>query len=173
VKIVFRVIRQDDKSLSVHRYFRIMHLHLSISISATPERVWEAVTTDAPYREWTAAFNPTSFFDGGWQTGDKIRFIGTDEEGAVHGMTSEIAEARYPEFISIKHLGLIVSGVEDTTSDAVRSWAPAFENYTITANDDGTTTFALDMDTNEEFYDMFVDIWPKALAILKDVCERD
>jgi hypothetical protein len=29
------------------------------------------------------------------------------------------------------------------------------------------------MVTNEEFYDMFVDIWPKALAILKDVCERD
>jgi len=26
--------------------------------------------------------------------------------------------------------------------------------------------------TKREFYDMFVDIWPKALAILKDVCER-
>ena len=161
-----------QRRVGCNRYFRIMHLHLSISISATPEHVWSAVTTDAPYREWTSAFNPTSYFEGGWQTGDTIRFIGTDEHGNTHGMVSEIAESRYPEFISIKHLGHVVNGVDDTTSDEVRAWAPAFENYTITANDDGTTTFAVDMDTNEEFYAMFVDIWPKALAILKDVCER-
>lgn len=47
-------------------------------------------------------------------------------------MTSEIAESRKPEFISIKHLGVVLAGKEDTTSEEAKKWAPAYENYTLT-----------------------------------------
>jgi hypothetical protein len=39
-------------------------------------------------------------------------------------MIAEIAEHRPNEFISIRNLGFIAKGVEDTGSDAVRARAP-------------------------------------------------
>ena len=48
-------------------------------------------------------------------------------------MVSEIAENKPNEFISIRHLGYIANGIEDTQSEAIRAWAPAYENYTFVA----------------------------------------
>jgi hypothetical protein len=50
-------------------------------------------------------------------------------------MTAEIAENRPFEFVSIRHLGIIKDGVDDTESPASRAWTPAFENYTFTEKD--------------------------------------
>lgn len=71
--------------------------------------------------EWTAAFCPDSYYEGGWNKGDKIRFIGEGENGEKGGMISEIAESRIHSFISIRHLGYFKNGVEDTTSEEVRA----------------------------------------------------
>jgi len=46
--------------------------------------------------------------------GDSIKFIAVNNDGKTEGMISEIDESRYPEFISIKHIGYILNGVEDT-----------------------------------------------------------
>jgi len=148
-------------------------LHLEININASPEVVWNAVVTDEMYRKWTDVFQPgsQSHFEGGWNKGDAIRFIGLNDKGEKEGMVSEIAESTYPEYISIRHLGFIMNGVEDTTSDAIKKWAPSYENYTFKKNDDGTTTFILDMDATEEFYQIFSELWPKALQALKTLCE--
>ncbi len=149
-----------------------MTLHFNISINATPERVWDCIVTDAPYREWTAAFHPGSHFVGGWNAGDKIKFLGPDDEGNMRGMVSEIADANHPSFISIRHLGFVFNDAEDTTSAEVTSWAPAYENYRLDAQPNGTTLFTVEMDSNEEMAAMFEGIWPKALEILKTVAER-
>ncbi len=150
-----------------------MKLRFDIRINATPERVWECVTTDAPYREWTAAFHPGSHFVGGWHAGDKIRFLGPDDDGNLRGMVAEIAEADHPRFISIRHLGFVSNDVEDTTSPEVTSWAPAYENYRFEAHPDGTTHFFVEVDSNDEMSEMFANIWPKALEILRIVSERN
>lgn len=85
-------------------------------------------------------------------------------------MTSVIAENRPHEFLSIRHLGIIKDGVEDTESEEARSWAPAFENYTFSAS--GTSTeLAVDMDVTPEFEEYMVETWPKALAKLKAISE--
>lgn len=146
-------------------------LNLEIIINASPENVWDAIVNDTKYRIWTAAFNDGSFFEGGWNKGDTIRFIGLNEAGEKEGMISEIAESNYPEFISIRHLGYIIKGVEDTTSDAVKKWAPSYENYTLVKIDDNQTEFKLNMDVADEWYDMFLDMWPNAMAKLKEVVE--
>ena len=88
-------------------------------------------------------------------------------------MISEIAESIYPEFISIRHLGYIIMGVEDTTSDAVKKWAPSYENYTLSKIGDDLTEFKLSMDVVDEWYDMFLEMWPKAMAKLKEVAESN
>ena len=89
------------------------------------------------------------------------------------GMVSEIAESIYPNYISIKHLGYIVNDIDDTTSEEIRKWAPAFENYTLEELEQKKTLFKLDMDATEEYYDMFLEMWPKALTKLKEVSEAD
>ena len=43
-------------------------------------------------------------------------------------MTSIIDRNSYLEYISIKHLGTIDNGVEDTDSPDAASWALSFEN---------------------------------------------
>ena len=52
-------------------------------------------------------------------------------------MTAVIVENKPNDFVSIRHLGVIEKGVEDTTSEKVRA-----------------------------------DTYPRALALLKELCER-
>jgi len=147
-------------------------LNLEISINTTPENVWDSVVNKTKYNRWTSAFQETSHFEGGWNKGDKIKFLGFNAEGQKMGMVSEIAESRFPEYISIKHLGNILNGVEDFTSDEVKKWAPSFENYTIERTDGNTNVFKLDMAVPEDYYDMFMQMWPNALNLLKQVSEE-
>jgi Polyketide cyclase / dehydrase and lipid transport len=146
-------------------------LHFEISINAEPEKIWHAVVDPNSYREWTTEFNPTSRFEGGWDKGDAIRFLGTNDKGEVEGMVSEIAESRKHSFISIRHKGYIHGDKEDTTSEAIRKWAPAYENYTLIKMND-CTRFEVDMDAENAFVAMFSEMWPKALKRLKEIAER-
>ena len=147
-------------------------LNLEILIHATPESVWDAVIDDAKYRQWSSAFQDGSYFEGGWNKGDAIRFIAINMEGQKEGMVSEIAENKYPEHISIRHLGFISNGIEDTTSEVVKKWAPSYENYSLIRVEENKTLFKLDMDTTEGYYNMFMELWPKALIKLKQVSEQ-
>jgi uncharacterized protein YndB with AHSA1/START domain len=147
-------------------------LKFQTEIEAPREAVWDAIVDDAKYRAWTSAFNEGSFFEGGWNEGDAIFFIGLNDKGEKEGMVAEIAKSRYPEYISIRHIGQFVGGRPDTTSEEVKKWAPAYENYTLTALDMARTRFLVELDTLESFEEMFSEMWPKALKKLKDVCEQ-
>ena len=94
--------------------------------------------------------------------------IFTDGKGS--GMVSRIAENKPNEFMSIEHLGMLKDGVEDTTSDAVKAWAGAHEDYTL-KKINGKTELNVDMDVNEEYKDMFSTMWPKALQNVKELAE--
>jgi uncharacterized protein YndB with AHSA1/START domain len=149
-------------------------LHQSVVINAPREKVYRVMLEDATYREWTAPFNPGgSYYEGDWSEGSTMRFIGPDPKDPTKlgGMLAEVAANRPNEFISLRHYGMIQDGVEDTTSDEVKKWTPAFENYTL-RDVDGGTEVAVDVDTNEEYKEMFAEMWPKALAKLKEICER-
>lgn len=148
-------------------------INLSVEINAPREAVWEAIVNDAKYRKWTTAFTEGSFFEGGWNKGDTIRFLMINKEGEKEGMIAEIAESIYPEYISIKHLGYIAKGVDDTTSDEVKSWTPAFENYFLESVGPRKTLFKVEADVTDEYYPMFMDLWPKALDLLKKVSESE
>ncbi len=147
-------------------------IHLSTVINAPREKVWSTMLDDATYREWTSAFNPGSYYKGGWSQGSKILFLGPDPStGEEGGMISRIAENRPHEFISIEHLGIVKNGIEDTTSAVAKQWAPAFENYTFTDKDDGTE-LQIEMDILPEYKQEFEKMWTTGLAKLKEICER-
>lgn len=127
---------------------------------------------DATYRQWTAAFNPGSYYKGSWEEGSKIVFLGPDPRtGKEGGMVSRIAENRPYDFISIQHVGIIQDGVEDTSSDEAKKWTPAFENYTFNEKN-GMTEVAVDMDSAESMADEFSRMWPEALKRLKELAEK-
>lgn len=146
-------------------------LHLEKLINAPRQKVWENIVNEAPYKEWAAEFMPGSTFEGSWEKGAKIQFVSKNEQGELEGMSSEIADNRPQEFISIKHVGFIKNGIEDTTSEEVKKWTPSYENYTLTEQD-GKTLFALDMDVAEDYEEMFKEMWPKAMDKLKEISER-
>lgn len=146
----------------------------SIFINVPVEKAWHSMLDDATYREWTEAFNPGSYYEGDWSEGSIIKFLGVDESGDAQagGMYSRIAENRLHEFVSIEHLGFVdLQGNVDTTSEEVKKWTPAFENYTFTEKDGGTEV-SVEIDISEEHKDMFDEMWPKALLKLKEVAER-
>jgi len=147
-------------------------LHFSIVINAPKEVVWRTMLEDATYREWTATFSPGSYYQGDWSVGSKILFLGPNPDGSGEGgMVARIAENRPYDFVSIEHMGVVSNGVEDTESDEVKKWTPAFENYTFNAVEEGTEV-VVDLDSNDEWVDMFNEVWPQALAKLKEVAER-
>lgn len=147
-------------------------LHFKIEIKAPKEKVWNTMLEDATYREWTAPFNEGSYYKGDWSKGSKIIFLGPDPKtGKEGGMVSRIAENKLYEFISIEHRGIINDGVEDTTSDEVKKWTPAFENYTFKEKD-GITEVIVEMNIQADYKEMFEEMWPKALQKLKELAEK-
>jgi hypothetical protein len=145
---------------------RMKTLHFSIDIRASRQTVWEKLFGGESYRLWTAEFAEGSYFEGAWETGARIRFL----VPSGHGMAAIIAENRPQEFLSIKHIGYVRDGVEDTDSEMVKAWAPAYENYTLTYA--GLSThLAVDIDVTPEFEEYMTKVWPKALATLKQLCE--
>ena len=94
-------------------------MHFEMEIYAPVQKVWDTMLEKESYKEWTTAFDPTSSYEGSWEKGSKMKFISTTNGD---GMISEIAENIPYKFISIKHLGEIHNGVEDTTSDKVKTW---------------------------------------------------
>ncbi|MNC97967.1 hypothetical protein D3C83_157980 [compost metagenome] len=74
--------------------------------------------------------------------------------------------------MSFRHLGEIKNGVEDTTSDAVKTWSGSMENYTL-KEINGKTELSIDMDIADEFKEMFSKMWPNALANVKRLAEEN
>lgn len=146
-------------------------LSFSIEIKASKEKVWNTMLDDKTYRQWTEPFSPGSHYLGDWNKGSKILFLGPGENGKLGGMVSRIKENKLCEFISIEHLGVVQDGKEDTTSDAVKSWAGALENYTFKEKNYKTEVL-VEIDINDEYKDMFNDMWPKALQKLKEIAEN-
>lgn len=141
-------------------------IRFSSLISAPPAVVWDVMLQPATYSDWTSAFAEGSFYDGSWDEGAKIRFSSSDGGG----MIARIAKNRRHEFISIEHLGMMKDGVEDTTSEAVKAWAPAYETYTF-REAGGATELTIELDVAADWEEYMNKAWPKALEKLKALCE--
>lgn len=123
------------------------------------------------YEQWTAEFNPTSTYEGNWEKGAKMYFIGTDDQGNRGGMVSEIADIIPSKFVSIRHYGMLDGDTEITEGEQVEKWAGGLENYSFHENN-GVTTVTVEMDSTEEYIDFFNTAWPKALDTLKRISEN-
>jgi hypothetical protein len=149
-------------------------LIFNISINTQAYKVYDlmlGISDKSTYGNWTAIFNPSSTFEGSWEKGSKILFIGTGEEGEIGGMASEIIENIPYSFVSIRHYGLVNDGVIVTDGPDVEKWAGGLENYSFKENM-GVTIVSVEVDTTEDFVDYMNETYPKALEKLKEMCEK-
>ena len=149
-------------------------IQFKININAPVTKVYNfmlGINSKSTYEQWTALFNPTSTYEGNWEKGTKILFVGVDEKGEKGGMVSRIVENIPNRFVSIQHYGMVKAGKEITEGPEVEKWANGLENYSFEENN-GTTTLTIDLDTADEFLDYMNESFPKALDKLKELCEK-
>ena len=146
-------------------------LRYSAKINAPVGDVWTTMLSDSTYRKWTSAFNQGSYFQGDWAKGSEIRFLGPDDGGSLGGMIAVVEENRPGEFISLRYVGQIVNGADDTTSDEAKEFIGTHENYSF-SEDAGVTTVDVVLDSEDDFAAMFDEAWPVALAKLKEITEE-
>lgn len=143
-------------------------------IKASAQKVYETMLglkDKKTYEYWTATFNPTSTYEGSWNKGSKILFVGVDENGKKGGMVSEIAEHEPANFVSIRHYGFLDGDTEVTSGEQVEKWAGGHENYSFDQSH-GTTTVTVEIDTIDDYLDFFNKTYPEALEKLKEISEQ-
>lgn len=143
-------------------------------IKASAQKVYETMLglkNKKTYEYWTATFNPTSTYEGSWDKGSKILFVGVDENGKKGGMVSEIEENKPANFVSIRHYGFLDGDIEVTTGEQVEKWAGGHENYSFDESR-GITTVTVEIDTIDDYLDFFNKTYPGALDKLKEISEQ-
>jgi hypothetical protein len=149
-------------------------LQFRIDVNAPAQKVYEAMLglkDKSSYELWTAEFNPSSTFEGSWDKGSKIYFIGTDDKGKKGGMVAEIVENKPARFVSIRHYGFLDGDKEITSGEQVEKWAGGLENYSFEEKN-GLTTVTVDIDVIDEYQGYLKDTYPKALKKLKEIAEQ-
>lgn len=148
----------------------LITLHFDIRIKGAPQEVQRVMLADESYREWTSLFHPGSYFEGSWEKGTDIRFLGPSEDGQQYGMLARIKENIPGKIVAIEHYGMIDKGQEVTSGEAVAEWEGAQENYYF-REEDGETILTVVVDTTKEYENHMMEAWQKALARLKEICE--
>lgn len=146
----------------------------SINVEAPALQAYDimlGLSNKKSYEAWTAVFNASSTFEGSWDKGAKILFIGTGADGKRGGMVSEIAENQPGSFVSIRHIGMLEGDNEITEGPQVEAWSGSHENYTFTESN-GITNITVEVDVVEEYADYFNNTYPNALIKLKEIIEK-
>jgi hypothetical protein len=169
----YHIIRHMNQIVNLKQDVKMKKLQFTVNINADINTVFDkmlGLTSKSTYELWTALFNPTSTYEGSWQKGSKIYFVGIDDNGKKGGLVSEIIENISGKFISIKHNGIFQSGKEILTGLEVKVWAGGIENYSFEEMNGGTLV-TVDLDATEEFASQMEKTYPLALGKLKEICE--
>lgn len=143
-------------------------LTFSTTINAPVAHVWNCMLDKPTYEEWTKVFDASSSYEGSWEQGASIKFWSSTGEG----MIAEIAESRPNEFVSIRHLWMIMLNKDTGELETTMNPEEAYENYSFSEENGQTTVTATMTGLPEEYVPMMNDMRPKALAALKEICER-
>lgn len=143
-------------------------LKYQIEIDASAEKVWGILWNEKTYSQWTYYFSPDSNMLTDWEVGGKTYFTDSSRK---NGMVSTIERIEEPKHLIFKHLGELHNGVEDVDSEKVKAWNGSLEAYYL-EEDNGKTTLKVEVDSNEEFKDMFDNGFKKGLEIIKDLSEK-
>ncbi|MDJ0377072.1 SRPBCC domain-containing protein [Cryobacterium sp. PH31-L1] len=142
-------------------------LRFSVDVGAPAQHVWNVMLDLDTYREWTGAFHEGSTYEGSWNEGDEIRFLGPNADGTASGLFGTIVENRPHEFVSIRYLGDIENDVENRAGPAVG----LHESYSFSETD-GVTTLVVELEVPDEWADDMRGMWAEAIVTIKRLAEQ-
>ena len=144
-------------------------LQFTKEIKAPAQKVWDTLWNETTYPQWTRPFNPNggSVMQSDWQVCGKTLFL--DTKGS--GMVSTIRTKNEPYEMVFEHLGEVIDGNEDTTSEKVKSWAGSLEEYHLSERD-GSTTLKASVQTGEEWEEMMNHGFTEGLEIVRKLSEQ-
>ncbi|PZU85262.1 MAG: ATPase [Chryseobacterium sp.] len=143
-------------------------LKYQIEIDAPAEKIWDILWNEKTYSQWTYYFSPDSNMVTDWQVGGKTYFTDSSKK---NGMVSTIERIEEPKHLIFKHIGELHNGVEDVDSEKVKAWNGSLEAYYLEENN-GKTTLKVEVDSNDEFKDMFDNGFNKGLEVIKNLSEN-
>lgn len=141
-------------------------LQFETRIERPAKKVWEVLWGADTYNQWTKFFNPGSRIESDWQVGGRTVFL--DDKG--NGMISTIESINPPFEVIFKHLGMIQDGVEDLTSDKVKSWSGGLESYQL-SEQNGITNLKVSAAMDEAYAEMMTEAFDKGLQTVKELSE--
>ncbi len=139
-----------------------------IEIDASAEKVWDILWNEKTYSQWTYYFSPDSNMVTDWEVGGKTYFTDSSKK---NGMVSTIERMEEPKYLIFKHLGELQNGVEDVDSEKVKAWNGSLEAYYLEENN-GKTMLTIEVDSNDEFKEMFDNGFKKGLEVIKNLSEN-
>jgi uncharacterized protein YndB with AHSA1/START domain len=144
-------------------------LEFTTDIAADKKKVWNTMLNPETYKQWVDVAWPGSYFEGLWAKGEQIRFISPGQGGTL----AELKEQKPYETILAEQVAVInPDGSEDRESKIAKGWIGTTERYTFNEQN-GKTNLVVEINTPPSWAEMFEDGWPKALAKLKEMCERN
>ena len=142
-------------------------LTFSVNIDAPVNHVWNVMLDLETYQQWASAFSEGSTYEGGWDEGNTIRFVGPEDEGEFGGLVAVVEANRANAFVSLRYTAELEGGAEKIDSPVVGMR----ESYSFVETAGGTTV-NIELELPDEWAPMMSDMWPPALAELKRVAER-
>ena len=149
------------------------HLSYAITVNASTARIWEVLTDSHLYSMWAKAFSDASRFEGHWRAGNTIRFVDPTIGGTV-AVIDDLVQNRH---ILLRHVGLVdKAGGVSTQGEMADKWIGSTEEYQLVektdASDNPVVTLLIEVNTHEDFVDMFNQCWPAALESVRDISEE-
>ncbi|WP_317228797.1 SRPBCC domain-containing protein [Clavibacter sp. MX14-G9D] len=141
-------------------------VRVSADVRAPARVVWDTMLARDTYEQWTGAFHEGSTYEGSWDEGAEIRFVGPGEDGHAGGLVGTVIESRRDEFVSIRYDGEIDRGTVSRESPIVG----LHESYAF-READGVTTLDVELEVPDEWAASMREMWGEAVIALKRLAE--
>ncbi|MES2836950.1 MAG: SRPBCC family protein [Bacteroidota bacterium] len=138
------------------------------TINASPEKVWNTLFNDETYRQWTSAFTEGSHYKGDLKQGGRIHFLSPSGGGLYSNVFFLVPNKN----VMFQHIGEIKNFEEQAIDDEAEKWTGCFENYTLKQNGN-EILLEVEIDMSPENIEHMNDIFPKALANVKAIAEKN
>ena len=135
-------------------------------VHAPARVVWDTMLARDGYERWTGAFHEGSTYEGSWDQGAEIRFVGPGEDGRMSGLVGTIIESRTAERVSIRYDGEIDRGIVSRDSPIVGMR----ETYAFTEAD-GVTALEVEVEVPDGWAPSMREMWGRAVIALKRLAE--
>ncbi len=140
------------------------------TIDASVQKVRDTMLNHPTYEQRTNTFSEWSTYHGTRDKWADIKFC----DPSWQGMIASIADNRLYEYVSIAHKWEMMLNQETGKMEIKMYDGAGFENYTFIKLSDTQTKLDVELTAiPDEYVDMMNQTRPKALEVLKNMCENN